>query len=226
MPRAGLRVLVALLALTSEAGELRLEWNELKKWTGPQSRVKIQTAEGVSIEARLERVEEDRLVLAVLKSSDPSRYGNGEATLERRAVQRIAVRRESKTARTGLAIFGAAVFGPLMAAGGAQGYSEGSQVAGAIISGSIIFGLLGYAWGRSIDNKWTDVILVPAEAGISARVPEPAPEPGRLAPAEQHSGPRSSPRLPGAGDGADAAHRGPAAAATVAVGPGEQAAGN
>lgn len=162
MSRAGLWALAALLALTAEAGELRLEWNELKAWTGPQSRVKIQTAEGISLEARLVQVEEDRLALAVLKSSDPSRYANGETILERRAVQRIAVRRESKAARTGLAIFGAAVFGPLMAAGGAQGYSEGSQVAGAIISGSIIFGLLGYAWGRSIDTKWTDVVLVDA----------------------------------------------------------------
>lgn len=122
-------------------------------------------------------MEEDRLVLAVLKSSDPSRYAAGQTVLERIAIDRIAVRRESKAARTGLAIFGAALLGPLMAAGGAQGYSEGSQVAGAILIGSILFGLLGYAWGRSIDNKYTDVILtdeapapdagkMPAHAGI------------------------------------------------------------
>lgn len=226
MPRAGLWVLAALLAFTAEAGELRLKWNELQAWTGPQSRVKILTGEGIWVEARLERVEEDRLVLAVLNSSDPSRYAKGLTIVERPAVQRIAVRRESKAARTGLAIFGAAVFGPLMAAGGAQGYSEGSQVAGAIISGSIIFGLLGYAWGRSIDNKWTDVILTPAGAGASTRSPEPAPATPRLTSAQQHSDIWFSPGPPGAGDGAAAAHRGQTITVMAAAGPAGHAEGN
>lgn len=162
MVRLRLAAFAVLLALPANAGVLQLSWKELKDWTGPQCRVKIMTRDAVQIEARLDQVEEDRLVLAVLKSSDPSRYAAGQTVLERRAIDRIAVRRESKAARTGLAIFGAAVLGPVMAAGGAQGYSEGSQVAGAIISGSLIFGLLGYAWGRSIDNRYTDVILTDA----------------------------------------------------------------
>lgn len=171
-----LAAFAVLLALPANAGVLQLSWKELRDWTGPQCRVKIMTRDAVQLEARLDQVEEDRLVLTVLKSSDPSRYAAGQTVLERRSIDRIAVRRESKTARTGLAIFGAALMGPLMAAGGAQGYSEGSQVAGAIISGSITCGLIGYLWGRSIDNKYTDVILTDAA---------PPPDAGKM---PAHSG--------------------------------------
>lgn len=44
-------------------------------------------------------------------------------------------------------------------------------MAGAIVSGSFLFGLFGYAWGRSIDNKYTDVILTGAA---------PAPDAGKM----------------------------------------------
>jgi hypothetical protein len=226
MRAAGSWILAALLALAAEGGELRLTWSELQAWTGPQARVKILTGEGVWIEARLERVEEDRLALAVLKSSDPSRYAKGQTILERTAVQRIAVRRESKTARTGLAIFGAVLFGPLMAAGGAQGYSEGSQVVNAVVSASIVFGLLGYLWGRSIDNKWTDVILTPAGADTITRSPEPDPASPRLTRAQQHSGIWFPQRPPGASDGAEEAHRSPIPRALPAAGPDGHAGGN
>lgn len=181
MPVGRLAAFAVLLALPANAGVLQLSWKELKGWTGPQCRVKIMTRDAVELEARLDQVEDDRLLLAVLKSSDPSRYAVGQTVLERIAIDRIAVRRESKAARTGLAIFGAALLGPLMAAGGAQGYSEGSQVAGAIISGSILFGLVGYAWGGSIDNRYTDVILTDAAPAPAGQEPSPDKSTGKLA---------------------------------------------
>jgi|DewCreStandDraft_4_1066084.scaffolds.fasta_scaffold06086_9 hypothetical protein len=155
--------MTALLAITACAQELRVTWNELERWSGDQHRCRIVTRDGAGIEGRIERVEPEQLIVRVVKSSDSARRTEERATIERAAILKLAVRRESSKMRTKGALIGALVFGNLignpaafLAGGGAKG------TALAYFSSLAFFGAMGYFWGRSIDNKWTDVVLVDA----------------------------------------------------------------
>lgn len=158
-------LLAAMFGLLAQSGELRLEWGELKAWTGPQNRVKIVTRQDVRLEARIQTVHEDRLVLAVLKSSDKKRYALGEAVVERAEIREIALRRESTRARRKGAAVGAITMGSLGALMGpmADGNAPGAVKAlAAGVANAALWGSVGYLWGRGIDNAWEKVTLQPA----------------------------------------------------------------
>ncbi len=158
-------LLAAMFGLLAQSGELRLEWGELKAWTGPQNRVKIVTRQDVRLEARIQTVHEDWLVLAVLKSSDKKRYALGEAVVERVEIKDIALRRESTRARRRGAAVGASTMGSLGALMAPMTDGNAPGAVKALVGGALnaaLGGSVGYLWGRSIDNAWERVTLQPA----------------------------------------------------------------
>lgn len=155
--------MTALLALTTYAQEMRVTWNDLERWSGDQHRCRIMTRDGARIEGRIERVEPERLILRLLKSSDTTRRTADKVEVERAAILKLAVRRDSRRMRIRGALVGGLIFGNLignpaafLAGGGAKG------TALAYFSTVAFFSGIGYLWGRSIDNRWTDVVLADA----------------------------------------------------------------
>jgi hypothetical protein len=165
--------IVALLWLAAASGvcadsrQLRLAWNDLKDWTGPQFRLNVLTTEGVRLEAQLNAVQDDQLVLAVLKSSDSTLYAPGETVLKRAAIQELAVRRQRNSARQKgcmIGLFLAALNAPFAA----QGTSTKKQMVGVIAMGSAFYCGIGYLIGREMDNAWTPVALLPSPSSLQA----------------------------------------------------------
>lgn len=160
--------MAALLALTTYAQEMRVTWNDLERWSGDQHRCRIMTRDGARIEGRIERVEPERLIIRVLKSSDSTRRTADRAEIQRPAILKLAVRRDSRKMRMKGALVGALVFGNLI--GNPAAFLAGGGTKGTLFvysSTVAFFGAIGYLWGRSIDNRWNDVPL-------TAAVPAPA----------------------------------------------------
>lgn len=141
----------------------RMPWSGLSDWTGPDHRVRITTREGVVLVGILENVLEDRLVLDLRYSSSPMFQTRSKAVVERSGIRELAVRKETKSARRkGLWI--GVILGSLMAplAGQAASSTAGAVGAGLVVVG--VYGALGYAIGRGLDEDWTDVTLEPQNA--------------------------------------------------------------
>jgi hypothetical protein len=169
-------LLAAMFALVAQCQQLRLDWGELKAWTGPQYRIRIVTRQNVELEARIQTVHEDRLVVAVMKSSDKKRYAMGEAVVERAEIREIALRRDSTRARRRGAAVGAIVMGSLGALMGPMADGNAPGAVKALAAGTFqaaVWGTVGYLWGRSIDNAWEKVTLQPpSPPAAGPRAPE------------------------------------------------------
>ncbi len=158
---AGRLVLIALLPLYAFCESPRLAWEQLHQWSGPDSRARIRTVDGAGIEARIESVQPDRLVLAILKSSDRKRYAPGEMVLDRASVRQLEVRREKPISTAGRTSF-AVLLGGLgaLAATGADGDSPAAAKA---LAGGVFWSVIGYAIGKKADMPpWNQVELAPA----------------------------------------------------------------
>ncbi len=163
MPRAGLRVLAALLALTAEAGELRLARKDLNQWIGPDKRLRVETREKVVLAGVLVEVQPQSLKVDVRYSSDQKRYAKGEAVIPCPSVSRVAVRKETrKGRRLGMLLMlpVAALAAPLAAQGPSS--AAGAAAAGILVPAQLLG--LGYLVGLSADNSWTCVTLEPPPA--------------------------------------------------------------
>ena len=157
---------VFAMPLLARDHDLRISWQELSSWTGPSSRFQITTTDQVHIEGQILRLEGDRLIGTISKSSNPKLYSLGERSIERTGILTLALRRQRDSARHNGALIGAVVGGLLGAlSGAASDRSPGNSAAlGAVVGGvggAAIWGGLGYLWGRGIDNSWTQVVLTP-----------------------------------------------------------------
>jgi hypothetical protein len=137
------------------------------------------TRQDVRLEARIQTVHEDRLVVAVLKSSDKKRCAMGEAIVERAEIREIALRRESTRARPRGAAVGAITMGSLGALIGPMTDVNAPGAVKPLAAGALnaaLWGGVGHLWGRSIDNAWEKVTLQPPSAPAAGpRAPEQEP---------------------------------------------------
>lgn len=175
MPSAGLWVVAALLALTSEAGEWRLMWKDLNQWVGPDKRIRVETKDKVVLVGVLEEVQPQSLRVEVRHSSDQRRYAKGETIIPYSSVSRFAVRKETKKGRR----LGALLMLPIAALGAPAAAQAADSTAGAVAAGIIgaaqLMGL-GYLLGLSVDNMWTYVTLEPPPADGSLELADASPE--------------------------------------------------
>ncbi len=158
MPSAGRLFLIAFLPFFAFGENQRLAWNQLQEWSGSESGARIRTADGARIEARIQSVREDQLVLAILKSSDSRRYAPGEMVLNRASIRQLEVRREKPESSGGRAGF-ATLFGVIgaLTAMGAEG--DTPAAAKALVGGGF-WGAIGYAIGWKVDTPpWNPVDL-------------------------------------------------------------------
>lgn len=173
MPSACRLFLIAFLPFFAFGENQRLAWNQLREWSGSESRARIRTADGARIEARIQSVREDQLVLAILKSSDSRRYAPGEMVLDRASIRQLEVRREKPESSGGRVGF-ATLFGVIgaLAAMGAEG--DTPAAAKALVGGGV-WGAIGYAIGVKVDTPpWNPVDLSPAAR--SPKTPDFPPE--------------------------------------------------
>jgi hypothetical protein len=158
MSKSSAVILLALWPICGFSGDWRLAWNQLGGWSGPDARARIRTADRVRIEARIQSVREDQLVLAILKSSDSRRYAPGEMVLDRASIRQLEVRREKPESSGGRVGF-ATLFGVIgaLAAMGAEG--DTPAAAKALVGGGV-WGAIGYAIGVKVDTPpWNPVDL-------------------------------------------------------------------
>lgn len=133
MPGAGLRVRAALLALTAEAGELRLAWKDLNQWIGPDKRIRVETKEKVVLVGVLEEVQPQSLRVDVRSSSDQRRHAKGETVIPYSAISRVAVRKEMNKGRRR----GVLIMLPLVALSAPIAGQGASSKAGVVAAGII-----------------------------------------------------------------------------------------
>jgi|DewCreStandDraft_4_1066084.scaffolds.fasta_scaffold06086_8 hypothetical protein len=140
-------LLAVLLSAPVFPKPVRMAWNSLSQWTGPDCRVRIATGDGSVLIGVLRSVLDDRLVLDVRFSSSPVFRTRVETVVERASIRELAVRREKKTARRrGLWI--GVIPGSRAAPMSGQAATSAPQAAasGAVCAG--LFAALGYAIGR------------------------------------------------------------------------------
>ncbi len=144
--------------------ETRVGWSELHYWTGERSRVRVDTQDNVRVEGRIVRARNDELVVQVLKSSDHKRIAPGEAVFSLASIRKLAVRRQTSTARRAGTLVGLSIGGIL---GSALVYfaeepPSDSTVMNVTLLGTMgaaYCGFIGYVLGTFIDNTWIPVRL-------------------------------------------------------------------
>lgn len=115
----------------------------LNAWTGPAARIRFETPQKATIEGQILRVQDDRLAVRILQSSDKKKVVLGEQSFARAEVSKLSLRREKVDARQKGLVIGTLLGGGL----------------GAV--SALIWGAGGYLSGRSLDRARTPVVIVP-----------------------------------------------------------------
>jgi hypothetical protein len=162
------RPLIALLLIPSlvpAADRLSVPWSSLDQWADKQFRLRLTLQDQTRVESRLVRVEDQTLVCAILKSSNPRM--RGEVSIPRRDIQKFEVRRETRAARKRGFLVGGTCGGLLGLLGAAmadrprdangQRQSGAAAAAGSLGVGIGMFGAIGWAIGSAIDSQFTEI---------------------------------------------------------------------
>lgn len=156
-------------AWAADPVRVHITWQDLEPLVRGEH-VRIETADGVSLEGRAIKVDQDSLVVEVRRSSKPGVYPKGRASVERSSVARIKVIRYIGNGRKiGKTIGGAAGLAAGLTGAVAIGFEENPDTAGRrkvaialLIPGAIIGGLLaGWLLGRAADREVTLIEIIP-----------------------------------------------------------------
>jgi len=162
-------LVMALLGLgfaggAAGAGQAELRWHELAAVIVGHV-VSIRLPQGELVTGQALAVRDQSLMLDIGKTSDPSRYPKGQASILRASITEVRVLQQRGS---GARILGSVVGALVGVVGGAEIAVHGAHTEAAGVSTfsavAVACTVGGYYLGRSVDRSWTQLRIAPSSA--------------------------------------------------------------